>query len=195
MTNMEQTLEIDKLKEKLVELAYTDSAKQKIRELKPLLAENEVTAALRQTTEARKIIEYAGNPPLTNLNSVKEYLILAEQGGCLTAEQLEQIKIMLTTVRRLKDYLDRAKRLEISLPYYEENLDSMDEVREEIARMIRGGKVDDYASKELKSARTEIERLEQKMREKADAILKANKNCMSDSFSTMRNGHVCLPVK
>ena len=54
MTNMEQTLEIDKLKEKLVELAYTDSAKQKIRELKPLLAENEVTAALRQTTEARK---------------------------------------------------------------------------------------------------------------------------------------------
>lgn len=195
MTNMEQTLEIDKLKEKLVELAYTDSAKQKIRELKPLLAENEVTAALRQTTEARKIIEYAGNPPLTNLNSVKEYLILSEQGGCLTAEQLEQIGAMLTTVRRLKDYLDRAKRLEISLPYYEENLDSMDEVREEIARMIRGGKVDDYASKELKSARTEIERLEQKMREKADAILKANKNCMSDSFSTMRNGHICLPVK
>lgn len=195
MTNMEQTLEIDKLKEKLVELAYTDSAKQKIRELKPLLAENEVTAALRQTTEARKIIEYAGNPPLTNLNSVKEYLILAEQGGCLTAEQLEQIGATLTTVRRLKDYLDRAKRLEISLPYYEENLDSMDEVREEIARMIRGGKVDDYASKELKSARTEIERLEQKMREKADAILKANKNCMSDSFSTMRNGHICLPVK
>lgn len=195
MTNMEQTLEIDKLKEKLVELAYTDSAKQKIRELKPLLAENEVTAALRETTEARKIIEYAGNPPLTNLNSVKEYLTLAEQGGCLTAEQLEQIGVMLTTVRRLKDFLERAKQLEISLPYYEENLDSMDEVREEIGHMIRGGKVDDYASKELKSVRTEIERLEQKMREKADAILKANKNCMSDSFSTMRNGHICLPVK
>lgn len=195
MTNMEQTLEIDKLKEKIVELAYTDSAKQKIRELKPLLAENEVAVALRETTEARKIIEYAGNPPLTNLNSVKEYLILAEQGGCLIAEQLEQIGVMLTTVRRLKDFLERAKQLEISLPYYEENLDSMDEVREEIAHMIRGGKVDDYASKELKSVRTEIERLEQKMREKADTILKANKNCMSDSFSTMRNGHICLPVK
>lgn len=195
MINIEQTLEIDRLKEQLAELACTDHAKQKIRQLQPLLTETAVTAALRETTEARKIMEQIGTPPLTNLNSVKEDLTLAEQGGCLTPGQLEQIGAMLTTVRRLKDFLNRAKQLELSLPYYEENLDAMDEVREEIARIIRGSRVDDYASRELKAVRGEMERLEQKMREKADAVLKANKSCMSEQFSTTRNGHICLPVK
>ena len=33
------------------------------------------------------------------------------------------------------------------------------------------------------------------MREKAEALIRSNKECMSDSFSTIRNGHVCIPVK
>lgn len=33
------------------------------------------------------------------------------------------------------------------------------------------------------------------MREKADNALRANKSCMADSFSTLRNGHICIPVK
>lgn len=33
------------------------------------------------------------------------------------------------------------------------------------------------------------------MREKADSILRSGKECMSDSFSTVRNGHICVPVK
>ena len=38
-------------------------------------------------------------------------------------------------------------------------------------------------------------RTEDKMREKADGVMRAQKDCMSDSFSTIRNGHVCIPVK
>ena len=160
MINMEQTLEIDKLKEKLLELASTNKAKQKIMELTPMLSETAVISAQRETTEARMIIEYQGNPSLTNLDDAQEYLALAEKGSCLTAEQLEQVASILTTVRRLKDFLNRAKQLEISLPYYEENLDAMEDAREEINRVIRGGKVDDHASRELKSIRSEIDRLE-----------------------------------
>ena len=33
------------------------------------------------------------------------------------------------------------------------------------------------------------------MKEKADSIIRANKDCMSDTFSTLRNGRICLPVK
>lgn len=33
------------------------------------------------------------------------------------------------------------------------------------------------------------------MREKADAAIRANKAYMADSFSTMRNGRMCIPVK
>ena len=55
--------------------------------------------------------------------------------------------------------------------------------------------MDDYASGLLKSLREGIERTEAKMREKADSILRSGKECMSDSFSTVRNGHICVPVK
>ena len=60
---------------------------------------------------------------------------------------------------------------------------------------IRGGRVDDYASKLLKTLREGIDRTKAKMQEKAETIIRANKECMSDSFSTTRNGHICIPVK
>lgn len=71
----------------------------------------------------------------------------------------------------------------------------LEEVREMILMQIRNGAVDDNASKLLKNIRADIERAENKMKERADSILRANKDCMSDSFSTYRNGHLCLPVK
>jgi len=60
---------------------------------------------------------------------------------------------------------------------------------------IRNGRIEDSASKLLKSLRNEIDRVESRMKEKADSIIRGNKLCMSDSFSTFRNGHLCIPVK
>ena len=60
---------------------------------------------------------------------------------------------------------------------------------------IRNENVDYYASKLLNSLRTDISRIESKMREKADSVIRSNKECMSDMFSTIRNGHICIPVK
>ena len=36
---------------------------------------------------------------------------------------------------------------------------------------------------------------EEKMHERANQILRANKSYLADSFVTMRNGHICIPVK
>jgi len=55
--------------------------------------------------------------------------------------------------------------------------------------------VADNASKLLKSLRMEIAQTESRMREKADGVMRTHKDCMSDSFSTMRNGRICVPVK
>ena len=195
MTDTEKILEFDRIKEKLAELACTEKARQQIQELKPRLSELEVKAFQRETTEARKMIEICGNPPVTALQGVDEWIEFASKGGCLTPRQLEQISMVLAAVRRLKDYLRRGKEHEIGLAYYEENLDGLDDIREELGSKIRNERVDDYASKTLKSLREAIDRAETKMHEKADAILKANKQYMADNFSTLRNGRICIPVK
>lgn len=195
MLNTEKILEFDKIKNKLSEFAYTEKAKLEIKNLAPYLSELEVRKKLRETTEARTMIEKCGNPPATALQGIESMIETAGKGGCLTPEQLEIVASTLTSVRRLKDYLNRCKIYEIGLAYYEENLESLDDIYEELSAKIRGGRVDDYASKTLKSLREAIDKTDAKMHEKADAAIRANKSYVSDNFSTMRNGHICIPVK
>ena len=181
MNQTEKILEFDKIKEIWSALALTDSAKREIRETEPVLSEVELRARLRETTEARTMMEEMGTPPLSAMEGVRELMNVAERGDCLTAAQLEQAESALTAVKRLKDYLNRCKALELSLPWYEQNLDELDETRESIHVKIRNGAVDDYASKLLHELRSGIVRLEEKMKEKAEAVIRSYKECMSDS--------------
>lgn len=194
-TTSAKMLEFDKIISMLEDMACTEKAKEKIKELNPGLSEAEVKAWLKNTSEAVMMLENCGTPPITALEGISELMMMAGRGICLTAGQLEKIGAVLTAVKRLKDYLCRGKAYEISLPYYEENLDSLDEIRQELYDKIRNGRVDDYASGLLKSLREGIDRTEAKMREKADGVLRTGRECMSDSFSTVRNGHICVPVK
>lgn len=195
MNKAEHILEFDKIKELWKTFALTDTAKVKIEKIEPTLDENELVMWQRQTTEAKVMMEKCGTPPLTFFMGMHEILVAAEKESCLTAEQLETVATNLTAIRRLKDYLNRGKAYDFSLAYYEENLESCDEVREEIAQQIRNQRVDDHATPVLFSIRKQLMNEDEKMREKANQIMRNNKNYMTDSFSTMRNGHICLPVK
>lgn len=193
--NIERQIEFDKVKEIWIELAVTDWAKEKIRNAWLYFSENELRKQLQDTTDARFLIEKLGTPPLQNITEIREVLMIAEKGDCLTPYHLERVEKVLAAIRRLKDYLARGKAYENSLAYYDENLEVLSELREEICSKIRGGAVDDYASKELEQIRKQIIRCEELMRQKADQILRANKDCMADNYCTLRNGRLCLPVK
>ncbi len=195
MVNTEKSLEFDKIKERWAGLALTDWAKKEIHAITPYLAEGELLARLKETTQAKKIIEGWGNPPLVSLEGIRQWVTLAQKGDCLTPFQLEEIEISLVAVMRLKAYLNKCKQQEIPLAYYDENLDCLEELKEAIHLQIRNGRVEDNASKLLKSLREDMERTESRIKEKADSVMRANKDCMSDSFSTFRNGHLCVPVK
>jgi dsDNA-specific endonuclease/ATPase MutS2 len=195
MTETERILEINQIKEKLSAYAFTESAKNKINELCPILSEAALEQALKETSESKMMIEKLGNPPFTAIDKMDEYLTIAGKGGCLTAEQLEQIAVSLGTISRLKTYLNKGKVFSVNLAFYEENLDALDIVRKEIEKAIYNGEVQDYASKELKNLRSDIQQLEEKIRDKADRILKSNKEYAADSFTVLRSGHICIPVR
>ena len=195
MVQTDKILEFDKVKEKWMELALTEWAKEKIKDTVPIMSENELLARQRETSEARELLEKSGNPPLVSLSGIRECIQTAAKGDCLSISQLEDMEKSLVAVMRLKNYLSRCKQWEISLAYYDENLDCLDHLKETIGMQIRNGRIDDNASKDLESFRDEIERNERCMREKVDAVMRANKESLSDHFSTLRNGHICIPVK
>lgn len=193
--NIERQIEFDKVKDIWAGLAITDWAKEKIRETSLYISESELRKQLRDTTDARFLIEKLGTPPLQNITEIKEVLMIAEKGDCLTPYQLERVERVLVAIKRLKDYLARGKMYHNSLAYYDENLDDISELCQEICNKIRNGVVDDYASKELEQLRKQIIKCEEQMKQKAEQILRSNKECMADSYCTFRNGRICLPVK
>ena len=193
--NIEQQIEFDKIKETWMNLAVTAQAKERIKETSFYLSERELRKHLRDTTDARKLMEKLGTPSLQSVDEIKDILTAAEKGDCLTPYQLERVEAVLAAIRRLKDYLERGKLYDNPLSFYEENFDAQEELSEEIARQIRGGAVDDYASKELLQIRGQITKCEEEMKQRAEQILRVNKAYMADNYSTLRSGRLCLPVK
>ncbi len=192
---IETQIEFHKIKEIWSSLAITDQAKQQIMQTTICLEEQRLKKQLKDTTDGRELIEKLGTPPLQNETELKDIFQAARQGSCLTPYQLERVEKFLVLARRLRDYLNRGKAFDNPLAYYEENLDTNEELREEIARQIRGGEVDDYASKELAQLRSQIQKQSEKMKQKAEQLLRTYKSCMADQFCTMRSGRICLPVK
>ena len=149
--NIEKQIEFDKIKEIWSGLAVTDKAKERIKDTTVYLYENELRKHLRDTTEARFFIEKMGTPPLQNISEMQDILQISEKGDCLTPYQLERVETVLVAIRRLKEYLSKGKTYNNSLAYYDENLDFVSDLYEEIRSKIRNGAVECMMVKELVS--------------------------------------------
>ena len=195
MIDSEKIIEFDKIKELWMSFAMTKVAKQQIQEIQPYLSEAELLAKIHETTEGKILIEKCGNPPVVSLDGIAELLQIAEKGGCLSIDELLVMEKAFTAVNRMKQYMKRGTTHEISLAYYEENLQPIEDVREAIAATIVNETVSDNATKLLKTLRMDIATAEEKMKEKAENAIRSNKAYVSEQFCTTRNGHICIPVK
>lgn len=195
MKNAIQLLEFDKILNKLENYALTQKAKQRCKELRPILQEVKVKNELLQTTEARKILDEVGNPPLISMQNMDILLQTVKQGGMLLASEIERIGTVLIAVKRLKDFLRRCQPLHVGIAYYSEELEELEELQQEIQNSIRDGYVDERASNTLRDIRRNILILEDKINKKVEECLKSNKTYCSDTFIANKNGYVCIPVK
>lgn len=140
---------------------------------------------MNETTEAKRVLEEVGTPALVSMKDIDRILEIASKGGMLTAEELECIATTLKSISRLKDFLNRAKKIEVSIAYFADEIIDLGEVREEIERCIRDGKILDNATSDLKDIRRNIINLEEKIKQKADSILLANKKYCSEDYTTI----------
>ncbi len=193
--NTEQQIGFDKVKEMWAQLAVSACAKEKIEGTVPFTDEKELLHQLKETTDSREMIEKLGNPPLQDVTEIREIMQAAVRGDCLTPYQLERVEKVLVVVERLKQYLARGKQFGNPLAWYDENLDERGELREEIVMQIRNEAVDDRASKLLFDLRMKIHAAQEAMKQKADQLIRNNKDIMADTYHTIRNGRICVPVK
>lgn len=192
---IENQIEFNKVKEIWAGFAITKEAKDRIKDKWIILDESALRAELKNTSDAKEMIEKLGNPPLQDVSEILEILEIASKGECLTPYRLERVQSILSCLERLSSYLNRGKQYNNSLAYYDETLFTYEELKEEIVRQIRPEQVDSHASKDLFDIRVKIEQLENEMIQKAESVIRTNGDYMADNFHTTRNGRICVPVK
>ena len=192
---IENQIEFNKVKEIWAGFAITKEAKDRIKDKWIILDESTLRAELKNTSDAKEMIEKLGNPPLQDVSEILEILEVASKGECLTPYRLERVQSILSCLERLSSYLNRGKQYNNSLAYYDETLFTYEELKEEIVRQIRCEQVDSHASKDLFDIRMKIEQLENEMIQKAESVIRTNGDYMADNFHTTRNGRICVPVK
>jgi len=186
------TLEFDQILKQLADQAQSNLVKARCLALEPSLNEAEVKRRLDETTQAKRIIEQIGTPPLPTMTDLQKVIDLITIDAMLLPDQIAHVLSFLVSCRRIKAYLEKAKSTDIIIAWYGESINELSELEKEIERCIRNGIVDDKASTELANIRRHTAiTIDQKL----DALLRKNKTWFSESFVSLRNGHYTLPVK
>lgn len=189
------TLEFDKIKNMLCKNAVSEEAALKLAGLEPSLNEAEVREKINETTQARKLLDSMGHPPLASMKDIGIILELAHKGAMLQPEQLNNINMFINACKRMKSYLKRAEAVEISLASYGASINELGGLANEIQLAIRNNQVDDNASAELKGIRRQMERINSDIKSKLESMLRGKKEYFTEGFVSIRNGHYVLPVK
>ena len=195
MGDINGMLEFDKIRELLKEGASTERARERIDALVPILDQERAEAAIEETTEARKVLDSLGTPPSGSTQEVREIAQEAELGSLLGAQQLDQIRQFAVLCMRLSRYLGKCRDIAPGIAGYGAGIQDLSPLQEEIERCIRGGRVDDYASRTLHTVRRHMEQLQDQIRLKLENMLRSLRSIFSESFVSNRNGHYTLPVK
>lgn len=195
MNKSMNVLEFDQIINMLCDYSVSENAKSKLLKLEPSLNEREVNARMNDTTEARKILDSVGTPPLSSMKDIEMLLQLAEKGSMLIPEQLSNIGLFITACNRMKSFLKRCEALNVGIAGYAGSINELSEIHSEIDKTIRNNTVEDGASKELKDIRRKIDQINSEMRTKLDSLLRSKKEWFTDGFISTRNGHFVLPVK
>ena len=81
----------DIIREQLADLANSAEAREMARGLVPCMEEGELRRSMRDTTQARQMLELAGTPPMPAMEHTAEFVARSVRGELLTPEEMEEI--------------------------------------------------------------------------------------------------------
>ena len=195
MTQDMLSLGFDHIIRQLQDMAVSRSARRILGDTEPILNESLCRARMEETTAARRVMENAGTPPLTETENTQAGLTAALQGGMLSPADLCSVIRFCAAIRRLRRYLREAAPYSAAIASWHTELPELDLLEEDISRSVREDAVLDDASPALRNLRRRREFTEQGIRDKLNQIILHHKKELADSYITRRGGTFVLPVQ
>jgi DNA mismatch repair protein MutS2 len=198
-----KVLEFDKILEILKKKAETDLGREYLKKSRVLSNINEIRIKQKETSEGITLIMEKGNPPLSGVASVKDYVKRAELGGTLSAAMLLKVGHSLRASRVIRNYIKSSAGTKVGgnirlLSKMAESLIPNKVVEEAITNaIISEEEISDNASYALKSIRKSITNKNSVIRNRLSNIVStlSAKKYLQDAIVTIRNDRHVVPVK
>ena len=189
------TLEFNTILNQLADCAVSAAVKERCKAILP--AENiaEATRLANQTTEAKKIMEQAGTPPIASMTDLEKIIGLINADAMLTPDNIDKVVSFLASCNRMRAYLKRAESTETDIAFYGNSMIDQTDLEEEVNRCLHNGQIDDRASPRLYDLRRGIERKGEQIKSRIESLLQKNRQYCVDGFVAVRNGRYTMPVK
>ncbi|WP_160721063.1 endonuclease MutS2 [Bacillus sp. USDA818B3_A] len=190
-------LEFQKIKDEIAAFALTKEGKEKIQNLVPSTNVKQIEAWLEEVSEAVRILEVSSSVPLHGLDGMTMILGNMNKGAVLKIEQLSKLYEFLDCCGKIRRFMKDKAYYAPRVSAYVEIIDELPELAAEIIRCVRGGRIDDYASKELLKVRKQLAIQEERLKDKTMQLVRSNKykTYLQENVVSQRNGRYCIPIK
>lgn len=195
--NAVKMLEFDKIKEKLKEYALSEEGKELVDKLEPAINMDIIENWLKETTEAKSLLESNFRVPLHSLSGVSKIIERLNIDYTLTPDELTIILDFIKNSKRMKNFMKSKTFISPQICSYALSIYELEDIREEIEKCIRNGRVDDKASSQLSKTRKKISILEDRIKNKFNNILNspAYSKYIQDKLIGFKEGRYVIPIK
>ena len=193
-----KTLEFDKIRQMLSDVAPTEGSKAMAAELMPSESIAEVRTLLAETDAAKAMQSLKGMPPFYGIADVTDSLERADKGAVLSTRELLDICSVLRAARGLREYANLSHSEETALTEYFTRLTPNKYLEEKISRCIQSeDMISDAASEKLADIRRHIRIENSRVRDILQKYITSPEYSkhLQDQIVTMRDGRYVIPVR
>ena len=190
-----KTLEFDKILGILTSYCQIEAAHSAILEIAPSVSAEEIKRKLKETSEAKLLIQTKSTPSFAGVRDITSHLERAEKGSCLSMKELLDIASLLKTCASLEVYFSTSAK-DCLLSSYIRRIHENKFLEEKISRCIVSEDImADTASDTLYEIRRKIKNAAGKVKEVLSRYISGDSKYLQENIVTTRNGRYVIPVK
>jgi len=195
-----RVLEFHKIIEKLAGYTQSDSGRELALQLKPVSDRALVEQWQEETSEAESILAVEGSSFISAFPNIRHYIRKAVIGSVLSPKELLQTARVLALISSVKTRMNEHKaKAELKrIPAMISEMKTQRVLLDNIRACIETEEtLYDHASPELANIRRQINRANERVRERLNSYLHSPQmlKFLQEPIITMRNGRYVLPVK
>ncbi|WP_410512908.1 DNA mismatch repair protein MutS [Paenibacillus sp. BR2-3] len=190
-----RTLEYDQIKEDLARYAVSYAGADHIKNMMPMTHLPSIHRSIEETAEAKELLERGSSVPLPSLEGIEWIMSLMGTGYLYNEQDFTAVGTFLNSCTQLRKYMASKEQSAPRIGSYASSLLELNHVKEEIARCIRFGSIDDGASKGLEKVRKRLSVAKERLHKKIEGVMSRHQSILQENIYSMRNGRYVIPVK